>query len=155
LEDVTGSAGGGIMISLGMDNVGLDTLLRWIIKSIETFFYNITNPSNPENYPTIPKHLPEHMFIQFEVYLFMGTPNLIKKVSEDPPERCRLAIAVSANIPALVNLLGWEWGDWEVVFGAYLDHFPSQALSQYFGTSDDPEDYANLWLFRARIYEIA
>lgn len=155
LEDVTGSAGGGIRISLGMDNVGLDALLRWIIKSIETFFYNITNPANPENYPTIPKDLPEHMFIQFEVYLFMGTPNLIKKVSEDPPERCRLSIAVSANIPALVNLLGWDWGDWEVVFGAYLDHFPSKALANYFGTSDDPDNYVNLWLFRARIYEIA
>jgi hypothetical protein len=155
LEDATGSAGGGIRISLGMDNVGLDALLRWIIKSIETFFYNITNPANPENYPTIPKDLPEHMFIQFEVYLFMGTPNLIKKVSEEPPERCRLSIAVSANIPALVNLLGWDWGDWEVVFGAYLDHFPSKALSNYFGTSDNPDNYVNLWLFRARIYEIA
>lgn len=155
LEDVSGSAGGGFRISLGMDDEGLVILLRWLIDTIETFIYNIANPSNPQTYPSIPKSLPEHIFVRFEVYLEIGTPKVIKKISENPPADCRLSIAVSANIPALVSLLGWEWGDWEVIFGVYIAHFPSKAVSKVFGTSEDPNTYVDIWLFKARVYEIS
>lgn len=155
LEDVSGSAGGGLRISLGMDGDGVVALLRWLIDTIETFIYNICNPSNAEDYPSIPKGLPDHMYVRFEVYLFIGTPKIIQKISTDPPERCRLSIALQANIPALVALLGWDWGDWEVVFGAFLSHFPSKAVSDVFGTSEDPDTFVDIWLFKARVYEIS
>jgi hypothetical protein len=155
LEDATGSAGGGFRLSLGMDGDGVVILLRWIIDTIKTFIYNLMNPGNCEDIPTIPKELPEHMFIRFELYFSVGTPKLITKVCKDPPPKCRFAIAIQANIPALVNLLGWDWGDWEVVFGVYLDHFPSRALSKTFGTSEDKDSFVDLWLFRVRVYEIS
>jgi hypothetical protein len=155
LEDATGAAGGGFRLSLGMDAEGVVTLLRWIISTIETFIYNIMNPANCEDYPTIPDGLPEHMFIRFELYFKIGTPKIVQRISEDPPKQSRFAIAIQANIPGLVNLLGWDWGDWEVVFGAYLDHFPSKALSNTFGTSSDEKTYCDLWFFRARVYEIS
>ena len=155
LEDATGSAGGGFRLSLGMDAVGVVTLLRWIIGTIENFIYNILNPANCDDYPTIPKELPEHMFIRFELYFKIGTPKIIQRISEDPPKQSRFAIAIQANIPGLVNLLGWDWGDWVVVFGAYLDHFPSKALSNTFGTSADDKTFVDLWFFKARVYEIS
>jgi hypothetical protein len=154
LEDATGTAGGGLRLSLGMDAEGVVTLLRWIIDTLKTFVYNIMNPADPENYLSIPKALPEHMFIRFELYLSIGTPKIIKRISEDPPKDCRFAVAIQANIPALVNLLGWDWGDWEVVFGAYLDHFPSRAVSNTFGTSSDSDTFLDLWFIKARVYEL-
>jgi hypothetical protein len=154
LEDATGSAGGGFRLSLGMDGEGVVILLRWIIDTIETFIRNILNPANCQDFPTIPNALFEHMFIRFELYFRIGTPKIIKRISKDPPAQSRLAIAIQANVPALVNLLGWDWGDWEVVFGVFLDHFPSKALSKTFGTSDDDKTFVDLWLFKARIYEI-
>ena len=81
IEDATGSAGGGIRLSLGMDVVALEALLRWLVEAVETFIYNILNPANPESYPSIPKSVPEHMFIKFGVYLEIGTPKIIKKIS--------------------------------------------------------------------------
>ena len=155
LEEATGSAGGGIRLTLGMDGDGIIALLRWLVDTIETFIYNICNPSNPEGYPNLPKSVPEHMHVRFEVYLFVGTPKVIKKISKDPPEECRLSIAVQANIPALVTLLGWDWGDWEIVFGVYLANFPSEAVSEVLGTSDDPNVDVDIWLLKARIYEIS
>lgn len=155
LEDTTGSAGGGVRLSLGMDGDGLVTLLRWVINTIETLIHNIFNPANCENFPSIPKALPEHMFIRFELYFRIGTPKIIKRISQDPPAQSRLAVTIQTNVPALVNLLGWDWGDWEVVFGVFLDHFPSKALSKTFGTSEDDKTFVDLWLFKARIYEIS
>ncbi|UCE73119.1 MAG: hypothetical protein JSV56_08750, partial [Methanomassiliicoccales archaeon] len=155
LEDVTGSGGGGIKLSLGMDDEGLVALLRWVVESIETFVYNICNPSNPKDYPSIPKTVPEHMFIRFELYLCVGTPKIIKRIAQEAPERCKLSIAIQANIPALVALLGWDWGDWEVVFGVFLSHFPSKAVSKLYGTSEDPNSFVDLWFFKARVYEIS
>ncbi|MEE9150898.1 MAG: lamin tail domain-containing protein [Thermoplasmata archaeon] len=155
LEDVSGSTGGGIRISLGMDGDGIVALLRWLVETIETFFYNICNPSNPKDYPSIPKALPEHMFIRFELYFEIGTPKIIQRISTEPPPECRLSIAVQANIPALVALLGWDWGDWEVIFGVFLARYPSKAVSKIFGTSEDPNTYVDIWLFKARIYEIS
>jgi hypothetical protein len=154
IEDATGSGGGGIRLSLGMDVVALEALLRWLVEAVETFIYNILNPANPESYPSIPKSIPEHMYVKFGVYLEIGTPKIIKKVSENAGDTCTLMIAVQANLPALASLLGWEWGDWEVVFGVYLDHFPSKSLSKSLGTSDDPDAFVDLWLLKGRVYEI-
>jgi hypothetical protein len=154
IQDATGSGGGGIRLSLGIDSIGIEALLRWLVDTVETFIYNILNPANPENYPTIPKSLPEHMFVKFGVYLEMGTPKIIKRISEGADDTCRLMIAVQANLPALASLLGWDWGDWEVVFGVYLDHFSSKAVSKSLGTSEDPDAYVDLWFFKGRVYEL-
>ncbi|UCG69339.1 MAG: hypothetical protein JSV09_16435 [Thermoplasmata archaeon] len=154
IEDVSGSAGGGIRISLGIDGEGVVALLRWLIETIETFIHNICDPSNPKDYPTIPKSIPEQMYVRFEVYFEIGTPKIIQKISTEPPPDCRLSIAVQVNIPALVALIGWDWGDWEVIFGVYLARFPSRSVSNILGTSDDKDTYVDLWLLKARVYEI-
>ncbi len=153
-EDVSGSAAGGIRLTLGMDSEGLETLLRWLVDTVETFIYNICNPANPETYPSIPRKIPEHMHIRIEIYFEISPPKIIEKISSEELEQCRLAIAVQANIPALVQLLGWDWGDWEIVIGAYLAGLPSKAFSDIFGTSDEEGVKVDIWLLKARIYEI-
>ena len=155
IEDASGSAGGGIRLSLGIDTIGLEALLRWLVEAVETFIYNILNPANPESYPSVPKTVPEHMYVRFGVYLQIGTPKIIKKISEGAEDTCTLMIAVQANLPALASLLGYEWGDWEVVFGVFLDHFSSKSLSKSLGTSDDPDAYVDLWLLWGRVYELS
>jgi hypothetical protein len=154
-EDVSGSAGAGLGLSVGMDGQGLSTILKWLVDTIETFIYNICNPGNAQDYPSIPHGLPEHIFLRFQVFFEIGTPKIIEKVSSEDLGDIRLSLAVQANVPALVALLGWDWGDWEVIFGAYIAHVPSKAFSNTFGTSDEEGVFLDIWLLKARVYEIS
>jgi hypothetical protein len=154
-EDVSGSAGAGLGLSVGMDGQGLSTILRWLVDTIETFIYNLCNPTNAQDYPSIPEGLPEHIFLRFQVFFEIGTPKIIEMVSSEDLGEIRLSLAVQANVPALVALLGWDWGDWEVIFGAYIARIPSKAFSDTFGTSDEEGVFLDIWLLKARVYEIS
>jgi hypothetical protein len=173
VSTIGGGLGGGFRLSFIIDAEALIALLEWIADCIQTFIANLgTKPECAEAYPSLPTAIPEHLFLRGEIYLRGGAPKFLtnfERLANLEGFMFKLLIAIEANLPAIVTLLGWDWGDWEINFGVYLEKVPAAIANPLFGTGlrkevkeltlgkkwQDTQIFVDLWLFKARVYEIS
>ena len=152
-----GVVGVGVKLAFVIDGTCLAELLRWLINNIAVYVYNIGNPNQPSSYFSLPRAVPEHMYVRFEVYTFGGVPSVIKEnlpAEITCPLSIKIVASISLNVPAIVMLVGLDWGDWAIVFGVYLEDVPKDIASYLFGTSKDGDSLVDVWFIKARVYGI-
>jgi hypothetical protein len=149
-----GAVGGGFRLGLVADRVVLFELLHWLIDAVGTFVNNLHNPFDQSPYASLPHGLPEHLGVRFEMYLGVGLPKMLGKVttSNQPPKKMDLTFSVQPNVPALMMLAGVDWGRWNVDFGVYLEDFPLSSLGNVVTLSKG--SVVDLYLLKGQIYEV-
>jgi len=98
--------------------------------------------------------LPEHLGVRFEMYLGVGLPKMLGKVttSNQPPKKMDLTFSVQPNVPALMMLAGVDWGRWNIDFGVYLEDFPLSSLGNFVTLSKG--SVVDFYLLKGQIYEV-
>jgi hypothetical protein len=149
-----GAVGGGFRLGLVVDRVVLFELLHWLIDAVGTFVNNLHNPFGQSPYTSIPNGLPEHLGVRFEMYLGVGMPKMLGKVttSDQSPKKMDLTFSVQPNVPALMMLAGVDWGRWNVDFGVYLEDFPLSSLGNVVTLSKG--SVVDLYLLKGQIHEV-
>ncbi len=154
-----GAAGGGFRLSFVIDGVGLADLLRWLVDVLKTFLHNLTTPNNPQAFPTIPRSVPEHMFIRLEGYLIVGVPASVRgavpeSMAGEVPTQVTFVVLIQANLPLFAALIGKDWGRWRLDFGVYIEGFPASIADTLFGYKAEEGAQISLWLIKVSLYEI-
>jgi hypothetical protein len=126
LSDASGAAGIGFRASFIVTGEAIVDLLRWLIHSFATFVVNLGRASTPIAYPPFPRSFFSGMFLSFEVLFTVGMPKMVRLLGAvgDLQQRFTLALSISPNIPALGKLVGRDWGNWSIEFGACLEGVP-------------------------------
>ncbi len=152
IGDASGSAGVGFRASFVVTGEAIVELLRWLIYSFGTFVVNLGRMSNPIAYPAFPDAFFAGLYLRFEVVFEVGLPRMIRLLGAvgSLEQRFKLAIAVSPNLPALGRLVGKDWGDWAVEFGAYLEGVPKEFANGFL--TKDVGDLIDFWIVKASVY---
>jgi hypothetical protein len=152
LSDASGTAGTGFRASFVVTGDAIVDLLRWLIHSLATFVVNLGRAQTPLAYPQFPKSFFAGLYLRFEVLFEVGLPKMLSvigAVSTIRDSYC-MAISISPNMPAIGRLIGRNWGNWSVDFGAYLEAVPKEFGSMLFTV--DTGDLMDFWLVKGRLY---
>lgn len=154
IGDASGSAGLGFRASFVVTGEAIVDLLRWLIHSFATFVVNLGRPSSPIAYPAFPSSIFSGLFLRFEVVFEVGLPRMIRLLGAvgDLEKKFMLAISIAPNIPALGKLVGKNWGDWKVEFGAYLEGVPKEFAMGYL--TKDVGDLIDFWIVKGAVYGV-
>jgi hypothetical protein len=152
LSDASGTAGVGMRQSFVVTGEAIVDLLRWLIHTLATFIVNLGRPSNPIVYPTFPKSFFSELFLSFEVLFTVGMPKMVRVLGAvgDLDHDFTMAVSISPNIPALGKVMGRNWGNWSVEFGAYLEGVPAGFAMGFLVVQAGK--YIDFWLFKGRVY---
>jgi hypothetical protein len=152
LSDASGTAGVGIRQSFVVTGEAIVDLLRWLIHTFATFIVNLGRPSNPIAYPSFPKSFFSELYLSFEVLFSVGMPKMVRVLGAigDLDHDFKMAISISPNIPALGKVVGRNWGNWSVEFGAYLEGVPAGFANGFLVV--EAGKYIDFWLFKGRVY---
>jgi len=154
LGDASGAAGVGFRASFVVTGEAIVDLLRWLIHSLATFVVNLGRASNPIAYPAFPQRFFSGLYLRFEALFEVGLPKMIRVVGAagSIAGRFTCAASISPNLPALGKLVGREWGNWSIDFGAYLEGVPKDFAANYL--TKDTGDFIDFWLVKARVYGV-
>jgi hypothetical protein len=152
ISDATGSAGVGFRASFIVSGEAIVDLLRWLIHSIATFVVNLGRMQHPLAYPEFPKEFFSGLYLRFEALFEIGLPKIMKVIGavSEIRDRYALVLSISPNLPAIGRLLGRDWGNWSVDFGAYLESVPRDFGKMLFTT--DSGGLMDFWLVKGRMY---
>ena len=152
LSDSSGTAGAGFRASFVVTGEAIVDLLRWLIHSLATFIVNLGRAYAPLAYPQFPKAFFAGLYLRFEVLFEVGLPSMLSCIGavSGIKDRYIMAISISPNLPAIGRLIGRDWGNWSVDFGAYLEGVPKEFGSMLFTT--DTGDLMDFWLVKGRLY---
>jgi len=147
------AAGGGIRLAFVAEGEAILHIFRWIMQNVLAFFNSLTNPNVEAEYYTLPKEVPEHLFIRGELFFVVGMPKLLVRAAdaEEVLGDYKFVIAIQANVPVFGILLGYNWGRWRIDFGIYIESVPSFIANPIFGTGDAEPD---VWILRASVYGV-
>lgn len=164
----------------------LAELIPWLVRNIGEYLRHLGNEMYEPNYVTFPYSIRERMFVRLDFYFEAGLP---EKISNKIPGfikansakkssllqmlvqggRVKVNIMLEFNLPALVSILGWDWGKWEVGFGIYLPMYEKgneklpalslKALSKKDKTGSKSTkfkggNHCDFWLIKAKFYEV-
>ena len=152
LSDASGSAGVGFRTSFVVTGEAIVDLLRWLIFSFATFVVNLGKASHPLAYPPFPKSFFSGLFLSFEVLFEVGLPNLVRLLGAvgNLDQKFTLALSVSPNIPALGKVVGRDWGNWSIEFGACIEGVPRDFVNGFLAL--DTGKFVDFWLVKGRAY---
>ena len=154
LGDASGAAGVGFRASFVVTGEAIVDLLRWLIHSLATFVVNLGRANNPIAYPAFPQRFFSGLYLRFEALFEVGLPKMIRVVGAagSIDGRFTCAASISPNLPALGKLVGRDWGNWSIDFGAYLEGVPKDFAANYL--TKDTGDFIDFWLVKARVYGV-
>ncbi|MEW5759191.1 MAG: hypothetical protein AB1779_00315 [Candidatus Thermoplasmatota archaeon] len=131
-------AGFGFAISFVIKDpiLTLVELIPWLVKNIREYIVNLGDKTHKPKYVTFPYSIRERLFLRFEFIFEVGVPKFISDkagmLKEKIPMKLgekstmlqllakggRLTIDfyIEFNLPAIVSILGWDWGKWEIGF---------------------------------------
>lgn len=152
LSDASGSAGVGIRASFIVTGDAIVDLLRWLIHSFATFVVNLGRAMHPLAYPPFPKSFFSGLYVSFEVLFEVGLPKMTRLLGAvgDLDRRFTLALSISPNIPALGKLVGRDWGNWSIEFGACVEQVPREFVNGFLAL--DTGKFVDFWLVKGRAY---
>ena len=152
LSDASGTASVGFRASFIVTGEAVVDLLRWLIHSFATLVVNLGRASCPMAYPAFPKPVFSGMFLSFDVLFEVGLPKLIRLLGAvgNLEQRFTLALSISPNIPALGKLVGKNWGNWSIEFGACVEGVPKDFVSGMLATNTG--EFVDFWLLKGAIY---
>ena len=152
LSDASGTASVGFRASFIVTGEAVVDLLRWLIHSFATLVVNLGRASCPMAYPAFPKPVFSGMFLSFDVLFEVGLPKLIRLLGAvgNLEQRFTLALSISPNIPALGKLVGKNWGNWSIEFGACVEGVPKDFVSGMLATNTGK--FVDFWLLKGAIY---
>ena len=139
---------------------GLWEVAKWIMGSVGAFINNILNPANVANYPDVPKEYLEKILIEFEAFVQVGTPDIVKDITAGMlGVKVRLSAIVSCNLPMIAAVFGQDWGRFVARFGVVLKidltlKIGIKNLFDFMDAEMHPHAWFRLWFFHGRIYEI-
>lgn len=152
LSDASGSAGVGFRASFVITGEAVVDLIRWLIHTFATFVVNLGRASHPMAYPAFPRSFFSGLYLSFEVLFEVGLPRMVRLLGAvgDLNQRFALVVGMSPNIPALGKIIGKNWGNWSVEFGAYVEGVPREFVSGFLAA--DTGKLIDFWLLRGRAY---
>lgn len=153
INDATASVGAGIRFSFVITGEAIESIVRWIVQSLATFIVNLGKASHPIAYPPFPKDFFSGLYLSFQAVFFVGMPKMIRALGAigNLNQRFTFAVSISPNIPAIGKVLGKNWGNWDVSFGACLEEVP-RAFAVGFLTNDRMGDCVDFWIVKGRLY---
>jgi hypothetical protein len=152
LSDASGAAGIGFRASFIVTGEAIVDLLRWLIHSFATFVVNLGRASTPIAYPPFPRSFFSGMFLSFEVLFTVGMPKMVRLLGAagDLQQRFTLALSISPNIPALGKLVGRDWGNWSIEFGACVEGVPRDFVNGMLTTNSGK--LIDFWLLKGVVH---
>ena len=152
LSDASGAAGIGFRASFIVTGEAIVDLLRWLIHSFATFVVNLGRASTPIAYPPFPRSFFSGMFLSFEVLFTVGMPKMVRILGAvgDLQQRFTLALSISPNIPALGKLVGRDWGNWSIEFGACVEGVPRDFVNGMLTTNSSK--LVDFWLLKGEVH---
>jgi hypothetical protein len=96
--------------------------------------------------------LAANTYLSFEVLLSIGTPRLVKMMSDNHEFGTEMlfVISIRMNLAAVALLLGMGSRSWRVDFGICIEGMPSS----FFGDAVEMGETANLWLVRGKATQL-
>ena len=94
------------------------------------------------------------MFLSFEALFTVGMPKMVRLLGAvgDLQQRFTLALSISPNIPALGKLVGRDWGNWSIEFGACVEGVPRDFVNGMLTTNSGK--LIDFWLLKGVVHSL-
>jgi hypothetical protein len=145
LEDLTGTAGGGITMGLEYDGRAIRDCLSWFIDAIGEVMNDPLNPLAAGARAPVPmESLADNVFIQMGAYMKVGTPDLIHGIAE-------AKMTVTGTIRISLGTLGIVNGGstTAVSFGVVASGMVGEKVS--LGVGQSAAACYDVWLFKGTL----
>jgi len=149
IQDISSTAGAGFTLSLVATGDSLESALRWIGQTIAGAIENLMNPYSSASQSHSVKELAEDVYVRASAFGRVGLPKMVSSMTESPD--LRFDALVEINLALLGGMFGANLGKEEINFGVCISEMPGEFLSPVFGI--DSDKLADLWIFKAHIYE--
>jgi len=155
VEDASGSAGGGLEISLRADGEAVARFLEWLSSNIGVLVQNLRDPKNSADMSGFPLDILEDCWITLMIYSEVETPVSVEKFAPegtDIPDSLTLGCTGSVNLALPASLLGMDAGNWKVEFGVKVREAPDAIVGIFYDVSSFSAT-SDLWLIRGAVWE--
>jgi len=144
VEDLSGSASGGVRIALRADESLARDILRYIAGKFEEIVLGFSNP-----YKIDPVRMfTENIDLEVTVHARIGYPQFLSRTTEALPQ-ADLGVTFRANIAAISSVLGVDTGKPSIECGIRFIRCPAVAIPP--ALSPDPDMDHDLWLVRCTV----
>ncbi|MEW6070175.1 MAG: lamin tail domain-containing protein, partial [Candidatus Thermoplasmatota archaeon] len=151
IEVIGTGVGGGLKLAFVMEGTAIAELLDWLCKAVVSYVKRLLNPNSCQTFPLPSSELPEHLFLQLEIYGKAEVlPEVLSELLPSPEAELKISFVIKVNIPTFTSFMGPDLGDWRVEFGikvAYEHGISFVGL----GKNRDLE----VWLIKGAVYEIS
>ncbi len=143
---VGGTAGIGVRLAFIIGKEVLRESFLWLSARLRGLISGFGSPPSVNVEEDLADVLAANTYLGFEVLLSMGTPRLVKMLSDNHElgSEMLFVISIRMNVAAMGLLLGMGSGSWRVDFGIYIEGLPPS----FFGDAVQKGETANLWLVR-------
>ncbi len=155
VEDASGSAGGGVELSLRADGEAVALFLEWIYENILILIENIKDPDSSGNLITFPYEILEMCYISILFFTEVETPISVSDMAPEGvqiPDSLTLGFNAEVNLALPMELIGKDIGSWHVSFGILVMEAPSAIVSIFYDVTSFSST-TDLWLIKGEIWE--
>ncbi len=132
------TTGAGFTLMFLVEGRAVRAFLAWLVGNLYAFFRGVPNPFAAD-YGTLPRDVTERLWIRAQGYAVVETPPWLKYLHVPVGVSVTVGAYVQANVAAVGEVLGLEWGAWRVDFGAFLTLDATYKVQDWFaaGRIDD------------------
>ncbi len=139
VTDYSGSAGGGIRISLSVGSDLVKDTLFWLVGQIESLIFNVDNPCGMSALDAVT----DNTYLRTFVHAGISAPRFMAGAGE----AVDIGISIGCNLSGICNLFGHDIGRWRVEAGVVVEGCPHAAIPSGLGADRGLE--SDLWLLKA------
>lgn len=149
---IGGTAGIGVRLAFIIGKEVLRESFLWLSARLRGLISGFGSPPSVSVERNLQDVLAANTYLSFEVLLSIGTPRLVKMMSDNREFGTEMlfVISIRMNVAAVALLLGTGSGSWRVDFGIYMEGLPSS----FFGDAVQEGETANLWLVRGKATQL-
>lgn len=113
----------GFRLSFVADGTAVTGVVAWITANVAAYLRAMLNPLTPVEFQDLPVNLLEHLFIRAEVHVSLEAPLPVRVALQSIGSaiQVRMGAMIEANLALIGNLMGQDWGTWEVNFGVFVE----------------------------------
>lgn len=155
IEDASGSAGGGLELSLRAEGEAVALFLEWLYHNIRIIVSNVKDPKSSGDLVEFPLHVLEKCWITLMVFAEIETPVSVGNMAPEGtniPDSLTYGFSGSVNLALPLDLMGKDIGDWRASFGVKVMEAPPSVVSLFYEV-DEFGGTTDLWILKGEIWE--